>query len=52
MGEGAGEGTTLNLPLPKSARIDDYREAIAGFAAARESFGPEYLVIAAGFAED
>lgn len=50
VGTGAGQGTTLNLPLPAGATGDVYRaaldEVIAPFA---ESFEPTWLLLSAGF---
>jgi acetoin utilization deacetylase AcuC-like enzyme len=50
VGEGAGRGTTINLPLPAGATGDAYRagvdEVLAPFAAA---FRPTWLLISAGF---
>ncbi|MEX2294118.1 MAG: histone deacetylase [Acidimicrobiales bacterium] len=49
-GEGAGIGTTINVPMPAGATGDGYRaavdEVIAPFA---ETFGPTWLLISAGF---
>ena len=49
-GEGAGRGTTINLPLPAGATGDAFRagvdEVLAPFAAA---FEPTWLLISAGF---
>lgn len=50
VGEGAGEGTTLNLPMPPGATGDVYLRAIdevvLPFA---EAFAPTWLIISAGF---
>ncbi len=50
IGHGAGEGTTLNLPMPAGSGDDDY------FAALREvllpvgrAFDPDFVLVSAGF---
>jgi len=49
-GRGAGEGTTLNAPMPPGAGNDEYRLAFEQILApAAEKFRPEFLVLSAGF---
>ncbi|NNG45673.1 MAG: histone deacetylase, partial [Deltaproteobacteria bacterium] len=49
-GRGAGEGTTLNAPMPPGAGDDEYRLAFEQtLAPAAERFRPEFLVLSAGF---
>ncbi len=49
-GKGAGEGTTLNAPMPPGAGDDEYRLAFEQILApAAERFRPEFLVLSAGF---
>lgn len=49
-GRGAGEGTTLNAPMPPGAGDDEYRLAFERILApAAERFRPEFLVLSAGF---
>ena len=49
-GEGAGRGTTINLPMPAGTTGDSYRaaidEVIGPFA---ETFEPTWLLLSAGF---
>ena len=47
-GEGAGEGATLNLPLPPGTRVDAYRAAMARALDTVARFGPELLVVSFG----
>jgi len=50
VGEGAGHGTTLNLPFPAGTTGDVYRRAVDDVVAPRiASFGPTRLLISAGF---
>ncbi len=50
IGEGAGEGTTVNLPLPAGATGDVYLRAIDDVVAPQvEGFGPTWVLISAGF---
>ncbi|MDF7776624.1 histone deacetylase family protein [Sphingomonas sp. AOB5] len=54
-GQGAGEGATLNLPLPRGTGIADYLPALDTALAAIAGFGPELVVVSFGadtFAED
>ena len=49
-GKGAGEGTTLNVPVAPGAGDDEYRHAFEQMLApAAERFRPEFLVLSAGF---
>ncbi|MFC4552893.1 MULTISPECIES: histone deacetylase family protein [Halorussus] len=49
-GEGAGEATTLNVPLPAGAGDPEYRDAVDDLVApAFEAFDPDLLLISAGF---
>jgi len=49
-GIGAGEGTTLNLPLPPGTGDATYREALEGrVVPALREFSPEALLVSAGF---
>lgn len=47
-GEGAGDGATVNLPLPQGTRIDTYLEALETACAAVEAHGTEVLVLSYG----
>ena len=48
IGEGAGEGTTLNLPLPQGTTVDGFRRAQDQALAAVARFGAELLVVSFG----
>jgi acetoin utilization deacetylase AcuC-like enzyme len=48
-GEGAGEGFNLNWPLPPLTDDAQYLAALDEAVAAVRAFGPEYLVVSAGF---
>ena len=49
-GEGAGEGATLNLPLPAGCGDDEYLDAFdAHVLPALAAFRPEFLLVSAGF---
>jgi acetoin utilization deacetylase AcuC-like enzyme len=48
IGEGAGRGTTLNLPLPQGAALDAFRRAQATALAAIARFAPDLLVVSFG----
>jgi acetoin utilization deacetylase AcuC-like enzyme len=49
-GTGAGEGSTLNVPLPAGTGDDGYAEAIRGrVIPALRSFAPDVLLLSAGF---
>jgi acetoin utilization deacetylase AcuC-like enzyme len=48
-GTGAGEGFTVNAPLPAGSGTDEYREVFEGvFVPATELFDPDLIIIAAG----
>ncbi len=47
-GEGDGEGTTLNLPLPPGTGWDDWSAALSNATGAIASFGAEALVVSLG----
>ncbi|MEA3002447.1 MAG: hypothetical protein QOH81_1235 [Sphingomonadales bacterium] len=47
-GEGAGEGTTLNLPLPRGAGIAEYGEALDTALARIADFAPDLLLCSYG----
>lgn len=47
-GDGAGEGATLNLPLPQGTRMPAFRAAQAEALAAIARFGAELLVVSFG----
>lgn len=47
-GEGEGQGTTLNLPLPQGTTLDPYRRALGQALDAIARFGPELLVVSYG----
>jgi acetoin utilization deacetylase AcuC-like enzyme len=50
VGEGAGHGTTLNLPFPAGTTGDVYRRAVDDVVAPRiASFAPTRLLISAGY---
>lgn len=50
IGQGAGEGTTLNIPLPAGATGDVYLRALDEVVASRvEDFAPTWVLISAGF---
>ncbi len=48
-GRGAGEGFTVNLPLPAGSGDDAYMAAFDRAEAEMERFGPEFILISAGF---
>jgi len=49
-GRGAGEGTTMNLPLPPGTTGDVYLRAIDEVVAPRvAAFAPDWLIVSAGF---
>jgi acetoin utilization deacetylase AcuC-like enzyme len=48
VGEGEGRGTTLNLPLPQRARLDQFRAAQAAALEAIAAFNPSLLVVSFG----
>jgi acetoin utilization deacetylase AcuC-like enzyme len=47
-GEGTGEGTTLNLPLPQGTSIDAFRSAQGAALEAITRFAPSLLVVSFG----
>ncbi len=47
-GEGAGEGATLNLPLPRGTRLPAYLDALERALAAIAAFAPSLLVLSFG----
>jgi acetoin utilization deacetylase AcuC-like enzyme len=54
-GAGAGEGTTLNLPLPRGTRWEGYEAALGAALDAIAGFGAKTLIVSYGadtFAED
>lgn len=49
-GEGEGKGRTLNVPLDAGAKDDDYKRAFEERIIPQlERFGPQYLLVSAGF---
>jgi acetoin utilization deacetylase AcuC-like enzyme len=48
-GEGPGEGTNLNVPLPHGTDDTAYLAALAGALRAVRDYAPKYLVLSAGF---
>ena len=49
-GEGPGEGTTVNLPLPRACGREQYLRAYSEVAAPLlRRFGPQLLLVSAGF---
>jgi acetoin utilization deacetylase AcuC-like enzyme len=50
IGEGPGEGTTVNLPLPAGATGDVFLRALDDVVAPQvEQFGPTWVLVSAGF---
>ncbi len=50
VGDGAGEGTTLNVPLPPGATGDVYLRAFDEVVApVADRFGPTWVIVSAGF---
>ena len=47
-GEGAGEGKTINLPLPRGTRIDTYLAALETACSAVAAHGTDLLVLSYG----
>lgn len=47
-GEGAGEGSTLNLPLPRGTGLADYQAALDKALAAIRAFGADMLCVSYG----
>jgi acetoin utilization deacetylase AcuC-like enzyme len=48
-GRGAGEGFTLNIPLPAGCGDEEYRAVFPTIEAKIREFSPEFLLISAGF---
>lgn len=48
VGEGDGEGTTLNLPLPRGMGWTEYRKALKRALAAIKEFGAEAIIVSLG----
>ncbi|MGH7230358.1 MAG: histone deacetylase family protein [Nitrospiraceae bacterium] len=49
-GEGAGDGTTINVPMTSGQGDDDYRDVFEQvLVPAAETFKPEFIIISAGF---
>ena len=48
VGEGDGEGTTLNLPLPRGVGWTEYRIALKRALAAIKEFGAEAIIVSLG----
>ena len=48
MGEGAGRGTTVNLPSPRSSDWSGYRPALEQGLEAIRAFGARFLVVSFG----
>ena len=50
IGDGPGEGTTINIPMPEGAGGADYREAMARIVLpVVEQFAPDWLLVSAGY---
>jgi acetoin utilization deacetylase AcuC-like enzyme len=50
IGEGPGEGTTINIPMPPGATAEHYRRTLDEVVRpAIESFEPTWLLVSAGF---
>jgi acetoin utilization deacetylase AcuC-like enzyme len=47
-GQGEGEGTTLNLPLPRGAALREFEPALSQALAAISAFGAEMLICSFG----
>jgi acetoin utilization deacetylase AcuC-like enzyme len=48
-GRGAGEGATLNCPLPPGAGDDEYLAALGELRGVTDDFKPEFVIVSAGF---
>ncbi|MFU8867452.1 histone deacetylase family protein [Natronococcus sp.] len=49
-GEGDGEGTTMNVPMPAGTDDRDYLDAVEGpVSSALEAYDPDLLLVSAGF---
>jgi len=49
IGNGEGEGYTLNLPMPPGAGNDEYIEAMHKVEQKMDTFKPQFVLISAGF---
>lgn len=49
IGDGAGKGFNLNLPLPENADPEMYRRALAAALSRIERFDPSFLVLSLGY---
>ncbi len=49
LGEGRARGTTINLPLPPRTGGDVYRQAIAELGPVVGEFGPDWVLVSAGY---
>jgi acetoin utilization deacetylase AcuC-like enzyme len=50
VGEGPGEGTTLNVPLPPGTPREEYRDRFTqGLDAVKKQFSPDVILISCGF---
>lgn len=48
MGEGAGEGFNVNIPLPYGTAWSAYDDALRGAMAKVAAFGPDFVIVALG----
>jgi acetoin utilization deacetylase AcuC-like enzyme len=48
IGEGAGEGTTLNLPLPRGTKLPEYKAALSIALDRIAAFAPDLLICSYG----
>jgi len=49
LGEGNARGTTINIPLPARSGGDVYRQGIAELLPVVEEFGPDWVLVSAGY---
>lgn len=49
LGEGEARGTTINIPLPPHSGGDVYRQGIAELSPVVEEFGPDWVLVSAGY---
>jgi acetoin utilization deacetylase AcuC-like enzyme len=49
LGEGTARGTTINVPLPPGTGGEVYREGIARLVPFIEAFGPDWVLVSAGY---
>ncbi|MBM3309763.1 MAG: histone deacetylase [Candidatus Altiarchaeales archaeon] len=49
IGEGRGEGYTINVPLPPGSGDDIFMNAVERFMPAAEQFNPDVVAVSAGF---